>query len=289
MKTGTVAELLADAAETLGRAGVARPLPEAEQILCHVFKEGRTDLYLDAGRPVEEVEGRLLRKLLLRRADGCPLQYLTGRAGFYTCEFTSDRRALIPRPDTEALIDVVLDLAVRGRSFGRIADIGTGCGNIAIVLALHFPRSEVLATDISGEAISLARENAERNGVEGRVHFLVADLLDPLAAGSFDLIVSNPPYIPDEDWPALPAEVRDHEPAAALKGGGGGLEVIRKLARDSREALGDSGTLVLEFGDGQASRVRDILDSCGYSDLTTHRDINGKPRVAVAFKNKTED
>lgn len=289
MRAETIAESISSSAAALSLAGVPRPVAEAEQILCHVLKKGRVPLYMNASRPLKEKESRSLQRILLRRTAGVPLQYLTGRAAFYTCELNADHRALIPRPDTETLIDVVLDLAARGTGFGRIADVGTGSGNIAIVLARHLPCSEVIATDISGETVALASENADLNGVRDRIRFLVAHLLEPLSARSFDLIVANLPYVPDGAWLALPSEVRDHEPPAALRGGADGLDLIRELVGSSRKVLRDNGVLALEFGDGQENRVSFLFDSYGYDSPEIYRDINGKPRVAVGFINRTKE
>ena len=283
MKVDTVKDALGFSSGTLRSAGVSRPLGEAERILCRLLDCDRVELYLEASRPIGEEEILDLERMLGHRVNGLPLQYVTGKTGFYTCEFMADSRALIPRPDTETVIDAVLDLVDRGMNFGRILDAGTGSGNIAVVLAGHLPGCEVWATDISEEAILLARKNAALNSVE-KIHFIVADFLAPFGPGSFDLVVANPPYVSDVEWPFLPREVRDHEPPVALRGGPDGLDMIRNVIRSAFDVLSDDGVVILEVGHTQYGRVYNLFVAAGYREIELRRDINGKPRVAVAYK-----
>jgi len=288
VKPVSVKAALRSSAAALDRAGLEKPLDEAERLICHLLDRDRASLYLEAGSPLCDKKSKTLQRMLQHRVEGFPLQYVTGRVGFYTCEFLTDSRALIPRPDTESVVDAVLDLAAGGMNFRRIVDVGTGSGNIAVVLARHISSGEIWATDLSAKAISLARENAALNGVDGRIRFLIADLLEPFAGGSFDLVVANLPYVSDAEWQALPREIRDHEPPVALRGGPDGLDMVRRVVRTAYGALSENGVVVLEFGHAQSGSVQALLAAAGYGDIELRRDINGKPRVAVAFKDPAQ-
>ncbi len=209
------------------------------------------------------------------------MAYIRGTQEFYGREFLVGPGVLIPRPETELLVDEA-KAAAMGRRTPRVADIGTGSGCLAVTLALELPSAQVIATDISADALTIARGNAEAHGVTSRITFVEASYLTGIA-GSFDLIVSNPPYVRATDEPSLAPEVRDHEPREALFGGEDGLRDIRAIAQAATTALKPGGVLVMEIGFGQARAVTAVLTAVGLGgEVTIRRDLQGIPRVAVA-------
>jgi release factor glutamine methyltransferase len=210
-----------------------------------------------------------------RRFAGEPIQYIRSRAEFYGREFTVDRRVLIPRPETELLVEAVLQRAPKG---GRVLDVGTGSGCIAITLKLERPDLRVYASDIFLDALDVARSNA--SALEAAVDFVSSDLLSGIR-GPLDVVVSNPPYIPVPDLPSLQTEVRDHEPHIALGSGADGLDAIRRLIPSARERLLNVGILALEIGFGQAAAVAEIAGECGWPSPVILKDLAGIDRVVV--------
>lgn len=228
-----------------------------------------------------------LEKALQQLADGTPLPYVIGTQHFYGRTFSCDRRALIPRPETELLIEKTISILEQdGMKVPRIADLGTGTGCIAITLALELPRAEVYATDISADALALAQENASRHNVEKRVRFVPGKLHDwstPLRDGApFDVIVSNPPYIATSDIARLQVQVRRNEPMTALDGGEDGLDEYRRLASQCRDVLKPGGTLLCELGAGQWAEVRDIFSAASWNVGDAIIDFQDIARVLVA-------
>jgi release factor glutamine methyltransferase len=216
-----------------------------------------------------------------RRRAGEPIQHITGEAEFYGLSFKVNRDVLIPRPETEHLVEKVIELA-RGIERPRIVDVGTGSGAIAVALASHLPAARIHATEKSAAALEVARANAERNGVRERIRFHEGDLLMPVAGRLFDLIVSNPPYVPEEDRQSLSAEVRDYEPAQALFAGADGLAIYRRLIPAAFDALFHDRYLALEIGFGQQEAVNTLLAGAGFTGIEFTRDLQGIPRVALA-------
>jgi release factor glutamine methyltransferase len=283
--------LIAEAEQALAQG----PHPErarldAEEILLYIFRRidpgrNRAWLYAHASDPTSS-DARLEFKVLLeRRLRGEPIQYITGEAEFYGLPFRVTPAVLIPRPETELLLEKVLGLAAELPHLGgnlRIADVGAGSGAIAVVLARHLPHAEVTATDLSEAALAVARENAEINGVSARIRFLNGDLLAPVAAEQFDCIVSNPPYVPESDRASLSVEVRDHEPAIALFAGDDGLAVYRRLIPAAFAALAPGGLLALEIGCGQSDAVATLLADVGFAQIGFTPDLQNIPRVATA-------
>jgi release factor glutamine methyltransferase len=212
---------------------------------------------------------------------GEPLQYITGETEFYGLPFSVTRDVLIPRPETEHLVERVLELA---GSFPtpRIADIGAGSGAIAVALAHKLPQAEITAVDISTSALALAHQNAEQNGVAVRIRFLPGDLLTPVAAEQFDIVVSNPPYVPVADRASLAVEVRDYEPALALFAGDDGLQLYRRLIPAAFDALAPGGFIALEIGCGQAPFVRLLLIDSGFQQIEFLPDLQNISRVVSA-------
>ena len=217
--------------------------------------------------------------LLQRRRAGEPIQYITGEAEFYGLPFLVAPDVLIPRPETEHLVEKALALA-EGFVHPRIVDVGTGSGAISVALARHLPDAQIVAVDISGPALKIARENADRNGVSDHVRFLQSDLLAAVADERFEMVVSNPPYVPTTDRGALSIEVRDHEPALALFAGADGLDVYRRLIPAAYAVLEPGGFLVMEIGYGQSEPVAALLADSGFTHIEFVPDLQGIPRVA---------
>jgi release factor glutamine methyltransferase len=252
----------------------------AEHLLGHVLGLTRMDLYLEFERPVSEMELAPLRELIRRRAGGEPLQHLLGTVEFCGHVFLIDKRAMVPRPETEQLVELLVP-EIRGqKSEVKIVDVGTGSGVIGLSLAAKFPEAEIDALDISAEALALAQENAVRLGLNGRVQFRKSDLLENLNE-PFDVIVANLPYIPGEDRHTLSREVL-HDPEVALFGGTRGDELIRRLIEQAPSRLEPGGLLVLEIGMGQAEALSALLAQKNYHDIEAKNDYSGIARFLFA-------
>ena len=271
-------EVLKGASEFLGKQGVESPRLNAEHLLAHVMGLKRMDLYLQFDRPLGEKERGPLRDLVRQRGTGIPLQHLLGTVEFCGNSFKSDARALIPRPETELLVERALTYPAPA----SILDVATGSGVIAISLALGRPEASVTATDISPEALSLAKENAILLSID-RITFHEADLLPPPEAGTFDLITANLPYIPAAEIAGLSREVR-HDPILALDGGPEGLDLIVRLAPLALERLTSGGHLLLEIGIDQSEAVMACLAGHNYRDIKALPDYQGIPRFIEAVK-----
>jgi release factor glutamine methyltransferase len=270
----------------------------AELLLLHVLGRDRAWLYAHPEEPINSEELDTFLSLIARRANGEPTQHLTGKQEFWSLEFEVTRDVLIPRPETEHVIEVALDrLALRERRAGRpqktngegflIADIGTGSGCLAIALAKELAAANIYATDISPAALAVAGRNAVRHTVEKRIRFLQPDLAWPLAQddwkeSTFDLIVSNPPYIPKRDAPTLAREVRDHEPAIALYGGEEGYEFYAGLIALAGRHLKPGGIFVAELGHDSLPAVQPLLDARHWTAVGVSNDLAGIPRVIAA-------
>jgi len=273
-------EVLKGASEFLTKQGVEQPRLNAEHLLAHVMGLKRMDLYLQFDRPLGEKERAPLRDFVRRRGTGIPLQHLLGTVEFHGRTFKSDARALIPRPETEQLVERALTY----KNLSNILDVATGSGVIPLTLALERPEAKVAATDISPEALSLARENADLLQEE-RITFLEGDLIPPdLSANDpFDLITSNLPYIPSGDIAGLSREVR-HDPLLALDGGSEGLDLIIRLAPLAADLLAPEGRLLLEIGIDQSEQVIACLSGYNYRDIIALPDYQGIPRFIEAVK-----
>lgn len=288
MMTWTVLKLLRWTTGYLEKRGVISPRLEAERLLGKALGLNRIQLYLNHDRPLYSEELARFKPLLLKRAKGFPLQYVLGETEFFALPFWVHPPVFIPRPETEALVEAVLE-RVKGNDL-LIADICTGVGNIAIALARNLHRAEVFAVDISRKSISLARRNARRNGVSGKIRFFLGDLLDPLwgmgLSGKLDAIVSNPPYIPTEELESLPQEVR-HEDPLALDGGEDGTVFHRRLAKESGHFLKPGGLLAMEVGAGQAEKVAGILRRYGWKGIEVLQDLSGIGRVVIGRRDES--
>jgi len=275
----TVLEVLNAATEYLTRQSVESPRLNAEHLLAHVLgKERRIDLYLEFERPVGEAERAPLRELVKRRAAGEPLQHLLGTVGFCGRLFLSDKRALIARPETEQLVEAVL-ARVTGET-GRALDVGTGSGVIALTLALERPAWNVVAVDVSPEALMLTAENRARHSLDDRVELREGDLGGGVE-GPFDVIAANLPYIPAAEIPGLAREVQ-WDPKLALDGGADGLDLIRRLIPQARDLLAPGGLLALEIGHDQAPAVAALLEENNYRDIERLPDYQNIERFLIA-------
>jgi release factor glutamine methyltransferase len=273
-------DVLKGATEFLNKQGVDQARLNAEHLLAHVLGIKRLDLYLQFDRALGEEERSPLRDLIRKRGAGIPMQHLLGSVEFCGRLFKSDPRALIPRPETEQLIERALTYP----ALNRVLDVATGSGVIPITLALESPEATIWATDISPEALALARENGELLGVD-RVTFLEADLIPSslLGNGGFDLITANLPYIPSAEVPTLSREVLQ-DPILALDGGIHGLDLIVRLAPLAMDHLAPGGRLLLEIGIDQSIEVMNMLSGYNYRDIAALPDYQGIPRFIEAVK-----
>jgi release factor glutamine methyltransferase len=279
--------------EQLRAANVPSYTLAAELLLLHVSGKDRTWMYSHPEEILPESVAETYVVLLSKRASGVPTQHLTGKQEFWGLEFEVTPEVLIPRPETEHLIEVALDrLAVREVRAGRhqrlsgenvtIVDIGTGSGCIAIALAKELPRAAVYATDVSKPALQIARRNASRHGVSERVQFAQCSLLEALSPVSFDLIISNPPYVSEREAQSLPVEVREHEPHTALFGGEEGYELYGELIPQATQRLKPGGLLVLELGYNSLAAVEPLLDRADWHKVGVTNDLAGIARVISA-------
>ena len=280
MQTLPLLEVLRGAESYLSTRGVENPRLNAEHLLAHTLGLKRMELYLQFDRPLGENERAPLRDLVKRRGAREPLQHLLGTVDFHGRIFASDRRALVPRPETEQLVEIALEV-VKNQTAPTLLDIGTGSGVIALTLALELPAATVEATDLSPDALALAAENAARLGASERVRFQSADLLPP-GNTKFDLIIANLPYIPAAEIETLSPEVR-HDPLSALDGGPDGLDLIRRLIESAPDRLTPGGALLLEIGAGQADEVNALLSARKFRDISLRPDYQDIPRFALGF------
>jgi release factor glutamine methyltransferase len=276
----TVAKAVEEAAERLAVGPHAeRARLDAETLLMHTLGVNKAWLLAHASDEIAKERAKCYAEFVQRRFLGEPIQYITGEAEFYGLPFRVTPDVLIPRPETEHLVEQVIALATEF-SRPRIVDVGTGSGAIAIALARHLPDARITTIDVSEKALYVARENAARNAVSERVRLLAGDLLEPVSGEQFDLVVSNPPYVPDGDRESLSVEVREFEPALALFAGADGLEVYRRLIPAAYAALAPGGHILLEIGYGQAEQVRALLVASGFEGIHFIPDLQGIPRVA---------
>ena len=280
MENASIEATLREAAARLSEAGVDSPRLDAELLLAHALGRDRAYLLAHPEQPLSPKQSTRFDALVARRAAREPLAYITGRRWFFGLEFEVTRDALIPRPETETLVEMALDWLARrdDREQPRVADVGTGSGAIAVSLAMH-AAVEIVALDASFAALRLARANARRHRVAARIHFVQGDLLAPLAA-TFDLIVANLPYIPTADLAHLMPEVRDYEPRSALDGGPDGLRVIERLLAQAPARLKKGGALLLEIGHGQGENASALARRYfPRARVEVHRDLAGRERV----------
>ncbi|MDQ1336393.1 MAG: Release factor glutamine methyltransferase [Thermodesulfobacteriota bacterium] len=287
-RTWQIRDLLKVSSDYLKDKGIENARLNAEVLLAHQLRLERVGLYLNFDQPLTETELSSYRFLIKRRIDHEPLQYITGTQEFWSLSFAVDRRVLIPRPETEIIVEqaIVLADSYKGEDQPlKILDLGTGCGAIAIALAKELPDASVWATDISEEALGLARRNALKHGVRDRVSFWQGDLWEPLMEGAhrFDMIVSNPPYVSTEEYNELPLEVRDYEPRQALDGRDGGMYYLEKIVEGAHDFLNPDGWIILEMAPWQTQKTLDIIARTGeYQQETRIKDYSRRYRVVMA-------
>ncbi|MDQ3200345.1 MAG: peptide chain release factor N(5)-glutamine methyltransferase [Verrucomicrobiota bacterium] len=274
----TVLEVLQSTTAYFEKRAIESPRLNAEHLVAHSLGKKRIELYLEFERPLSEAELAPLRELVKRRGKGEPLQHLLGTVEFGDHVFVSDKRALVPRLETEQLVEYLCDFPWPERP--RLLDVGTGSGVIVLSLATRFPQAELVAVDLSEEALTLARENTERLRLSDRIHFLQGHLLDPVA-GAFDLIVANLPYVAIGEAEQLAPEVQ-HDPAVALYGGENGDELIRELIARAPAHLVPGGMLALEIGHHQSDALCAFLAEQNYHDIAAKKDYAGTPRFLFA-------
>lgn len=282
----TVGRLLTWTTGWLGARGSESPRLDAEVLLASVRGCPRIALYTAFDEPVPEPQRARFRELVRRRGAGEPVAYLVGSREFFSLPLVVNPSVLIPRPETEALVVRVIDLcreaaAAEPAEGLRILDVGTGSGAIAIAVAKHVPTARLVAGDISAEAIDVARGNAERLGVADRIEFVIGDLVPP--GGPWDVVVSNPPYVREDEFDALPPDVRLFEPRSALVSGPSGVEIVERLAAAAAGALVPGGRLLIEIGPAVAAAAEAVLAASGHLvPEPTLKDLAGLPRIVQA-------
>jgi release factor glutamine methyltransferase len=277
--------LLTWTADFLRRRGSESARLDSEVMLAHVLKWPRVQLYTHYDEEIGEKARAEYRELVRRRAEGMPVAYLVGRKEFYSLTFEVSPKVLIPRPESEFVVVEFLEVT-KGIESPRAVDVGTGSGCLALASLEHLPSARFIAIDISPDALAMARKNAGRLGLEDRIEFREGSLLEPVANDEpFDVIVSNPPYIPTAVIETLHPGVRDHEPRLALDGGPDGLQVVDRLIQEAADRLKVGGYLILEIGTEQEQPVRDRIEAQGVYELSpTIRDHARHPRVIRARK-----
>ena len=283
----TVLEIIQRSSDYLARKGVESPRLQIELMLGHVLQVPRLKLYLNFERSLTEAELNTLREMVQRRALREPLQHILGSSSFCGLELIVNRDVLVPRSETELLAErawtFMLQRASVNQARPSALDFGTGSGCLAIAVAVKAPQAEVHAVDISEAALEVARKNARRHEISERVHFHEGDGFAALPQGlRFDLLVSNPPYIPSQEIASLQPEVREHDPRTALDGGGDGLQYYRRLAAEAPAWLARAGRIMLEFGDGQEEAIRRIFLDAQWAIEAVEKDYSGHPRILTA-------
>jgi release factor glutamine methyltransferase len=281
----TISRLLAWTTDFLRRRGSESPRLDAEVMLAHVLDCQRVQLYTHFEEEVGEHARGAFRDLVRRRAEGAPVAYLVGRKEFYSLPLQVSPAVLIPRPESEFVVVEFLDMT-RNLEAPRAVDVGTGSGCLAIACTHQHPSARFIAIDVSPEALAVARGNADRHGLSGRIEFRLGNLLEPIAGEPpFDVIVSNPPYIPTGQIATLETGVRDHEPHLALDGGPDGLRVVSRLIDQAIPLLKPGGHLILEIGTAQEQPVRSLLEAHPeYRLVPTIHDLQKHPRVIRASR-----
>jgi len=276
----TLLDILRSTEEYLGRKGMASPRVEAEWLVAHALGMPRVQLYVQFERPLSEADLALIRPLLRRRAEGEPLQYILGSTGFHKGDLLVGPGVLVPRPETERLVEIAL--AKYAANKGPILDLCTGSGAILLALAGDLtPLPYLLGVDVSEAAMAWARKNTEQLGI-ACVEWRIGDLFAPVDRHDFGLITANPPYVTEAEYASLPLDVRNHEPREALVAGADGLDVIRRIAAQGRDYLAPEGWLVMEIGEAQGAAVQALLTQHGWRNASIVQDYSHRDRVAVA-------
>jgi release factor glutamine methyltransferase len=276
----SVLDVIKKTTEFLASKGIESPRLNAELLIGHALGLKRMQLYLQFERLLPEAELERIRPLVRRRALHEPVQYILGETEFHGLTLRVDRRALIPRPETEQLVELVV--AAHGAPPSRILELGTGSGAIALALARAFPEAAVVATDISGDALALARDNAESAGLSRQVQLVQSDWFSALPPEPFDLIISNPPYLSETETAAAAVEVREFEPRGALASANGGAADLERIVADAPRYLAPGGLLALETGIAQHARLAAAAQAAGFGQVECRRDLTGRDRFLLA-------
>ena len=287
----TIGDILQVAADYLKKKGISNPRLSAEILLSHQLNLDRIDLYLNFDRPLTEKEVERFRLLIKRRAGREPIQYITGIQEFWSMDFSVRPGVLVPRPETEILVEQAIArikaMTESEADSPRILDMGTGCGVLAVSLAKELQNAEIWATDISADALATARFNAEKHGMLKRIQFLEGDLYEPVSdlKTTFDLILSNPPYVASEEYNDLPPEVRNHEPRLALDGGEEGLYFIDKIISGAPDYLRSTGWIMIEMAPNQTEKAVKLLTQMNcFGKISRIKDYSHLYRVVMAKK-----
>jgi release factor glutamine methyltransferase len=282
----TIAEALKEAGERLRAASVPNDLLDAQTLLAEALGKDRTYLIINFNQQLSEGILSAFGAMVDRRAAGEPLQYITGRQEFFGLDFEVTPDVLIPRPETELIVEETIRLVQQeGVACPAIVDVGAGSGAIAVALARELSAARVIASDLSESALRVARRNAARHGLGGRVDFVASDLLDAFAEEEFaDFIISNPPYVSEEEMPSLQREVRDWEPRLALTDSNDGLSLYRRLLKDAPSRLRGGGYLICEMGYTQSEKISNMIDHQVWGGSRILNDLQGIPRTIVLRK-----
>ena len=281
----TVLEAIQKSTDFLAKKGVDSPRLQSELLLAHVLKTQRLKLYLDFARALTEAETTALRELIQRRGNREPLQHILGTACFWGLDLAVNTSVLIPRPETELLAEQGWKFLNSLKRASTLLDFGTGSGCIAITVCHFAKQSRGVALDKSAEALAIAHANATKHSVTDRLQFVQSDAFTAIPHDEqFDLIISNPPYIPAAEIDALQEEVRQFDPRSALDGGQDGLHFYRILATESPQYLATDGKLMVEFGDGQQDPLRALFGANGWNVEVILNDLSGRPRILIATR-----
>ena len=285
MPAETVRTVLAKAETWFADKSLDSPRHSPQMLLARALGPDPLPMLSEADRPLAPAELDAFRALARRRAAGEPVAYILGEKEFYGLTFAVDASVLVPRPETEGIVDAVREALAPEDAFS-FADLGTGSGCLAVTLAVQFPSAQGLAVDISAKALAVARQNAARHGVDGRLRFVEADFARlPAEDGSFALIVANPPYVSEPEYAELSPEVADFEPRGALVSGPDGLDAVRGLLPEALRALAPGGLLLMEIGSGQGTAAADLARETGFDAVGVLRDLAGHARTIMARKN----
>jgi len=283
----TLLEVLNHAVSFLKSKNIENSRLNAEHLLAHALGKSRMDLYLDFKKPLTKLEREQYKKLLYRRAEHEPLQYILEKTEFMSLPFYVDPAVLIPRPETEILVESVINW-ISNTKRTHILDIGCGSGAIAVSLAKHTENAKITAVDVSENILNVAKKNAEKNSVSEKIDFICSDVKKNNFVESigekFDIVLSNPPYISRDEWKTLPEEVRSHEPRRSLCDEADGLTFYRIISKKALSLLPFGGALFFEVGFTQSSKVQTILQQQGYKDIHSIKDLNQIERVVVGVK-----
>ena len=280
----TVLEAINLSTEFLEKKEIESPRINAELLLAHALNCKRLDLYLSYDRPLNEDEVKLYREFIRRRIKSEPLQYIIGKVEFYGIEFNVNPSVLIPRQETEILVETIINSVNKDGSL-KILDVGVGSGNISISLAKHLPYSKITATDISEQALETAKANAEMNNVLEKINFIKHDILSHNLNDEFDIVVSNPPYISREEFPQLKDELKVYEPQNALTDFSDGLNYYRIISSKAKEFVKSKGKIFFEVGQGQVEDVKKILAENNFNEISIVKDYLKIDRVISGVKN----